>query len=309
MVLLINPRAAGGTALKKWKTIESGFAHIFPHCSSHMLDGAAAASEAIRSARRHGETHFIAAGGDGTVNAVLNALLDERSKPDAKYCSIGAVGLGSSNDFHKPFSREKLLAGIPVRLDFHQAHLCDVGSLSFEHDGSILTRYFLANASCGVTAEANWYFNSPDPFLAFLKRHSTSAAIIYAAIRTILRYRNFTASLSISGDISTPTRLTNLAVLKNPHVSGRFMYDTPVASNDGLFALNLCEDMTKTELLHLLSSLGRGKFSSLPHTQTWRSATLTVTAEHPFAVEYDGEVITTRFAHFRLLPKSLKVCP
>jgi diacylglycerol kinase family enzyme len=309
MVLLINPRAAGGTALNKWKRIESGFACRFPHPSFYILDGASATSEAIRHARSRGETHFVAAGGDGTVNAVLNALLSEESNPDAACCSLGAVGLGSSNDFHKPFCREKFLADIPVRLHFHRALPCDVGALSFEHNGSTLTRYFLANASCGVTAEANWYFNNPDPLLAFLKRRSTSSAIISAAVRTILRYRNFEASLSVSGAASLPTRLTNLAVLKNPHVSGSFTYDTPVAPDDGLFALNLCEDMTKTELLNLLSSLSRGKFSALPRTRSWRSATLAINAEHPFAVEYDGEVISTRSAHFQVLPKFLRVCP
>src|SRR5262249_27239042 len=53
---------------------------------------------------RHGRRHFVAAGGDGTVNLALNGLLAVRRRlglpRDA--LRLGALGIGSSNDFLKP---------------------------------------------------------------------------------------------------------------------------------------------------------------------------------------------------------------
>ena len=222
---------------------------------------------------------------------------------------LGAVGLGSSNDFHKPFLSERFINDVPCKLDFRYSSLRDVGRLSFEEDGTRFLRYFLANASSGVTAEANRFFNHPTPTLEFLKRWSTSTAILFAAIRTIFLYRNFECTFQFGNNVHYATHLTNLAVMKNPHVSGSFSYDTPVLPDDGAFAINLSENMSKTELWHLLYSLSHGRFTNLDHTQSWSKPSITITSVQPIAVEYDGEIVITRSAEFTVLQKYIQVCP
>lgn len=54
----------------------------------------------------------IAVGGDGTVNLLAQALLES---VEWREISLGALGTGSSNDFHKP--RRKRFHGLPARLD------------------------------------------------------------------------------------------------------------------------------------------------------------------------------------------------
>jgi diacylglycerol kinase family enzyme len=309
MILLLNPRAAGGTAPKKWKSIEDDFRYLFPATPLHILNGPASTRELLQQALRAGERDFVAAGGDGTVNLALNALLSVSTESQIPEIRLGALGLGSSNDFHKPFLRGHFMGNVPGKLDFQHAMPHDIGCLTFNDNGHTVQRHFIANASCGITAEANWLFNNPDPILAWLKRSSTPLAIAYAALRTIFRYKNFEAILESPGLSPWPSHLTNLAILKNPHVSGSFRYDTPVEPDDGAFIINLCEDMTTRELLRLLFSLARGRFSSLPKTQTWHQSGLTVRASKPFAVEFDGEVISTCSVTFSILPQYIQVCP
>jgi diacylglycerol kinase family enzyme len=263
----------------------------------------------LRQALRSGETDFVAAGGDGTVNTLLNSICAVEEPNDVAGIRLGAVGLGSSNDFHKPFLREQFIGDVPCKLDFRNSYLRDVGCLSFEENGKRFQRYFLANASNGVTAEANRFFNHPTPTLEFLKRFSTSAAIVFAAIRTILMYSNFECTLQFGKNDHYTTYLTNLAVMKNPHVSGSFSYDTPVAPDDGAFAINLSENMSKVELWHLLYSLSRGRFTNLDHTQSWSKPSITISSVQPMAVEYDGEIVTARSAEFTVLQKHIQVCP
>ena len=66
--------------------------------------------------------------------------------------------------------------------------------------------------------------------------------------------------------------------------------------------------MTKAEIFMLLLALRRGKFSALQKTKSWKTASMCVTAPSPFAVEFDGEVITTTSAQFAVLPQYIKVC-
>ena len=309
MVLFINTQAAAGTALAKWQKIEPEFRRRFQSTRVCPMGNVCAMNDIVRQAIRDGETDFAAAGGDGTVNALLKSILAVTSSNDLTRVRIGAVGLGSSNDFHKPFVKEQSIDGIPCKLDFQNSYLRDIGCLSYEEGGKTEHRYFIANASIGVTAEANLFFNQSSPVVVFLKRCSAEGAILYAAIRTILLYKNFPSTLHVGSCEHFTTRLTNLAIMKNPHVSGSFLYDTPVAPDDGSFAVNLSEGMSKLELFHLLFSLSRGRFTSLDHTRTWTKDSVSISSSQPFAVEYDGEVITSPSVRFSILRKHVLVCP
>jgi diacylglycerol kinase family enzyme len=263
----------------------------------------------LRQAIEDGETDFVAAGGDGTVNTLLNSICEVARPNELIKIRLGAVGLGSSNDFHKPFLRAQFVADVPCKVDFGNAYRRDVGRLTFGENGNRIHRYFIANASSGVTAEANRFFNHPNVTLEFLKRVSTGAAILYAAVRTILLYRNFVCTIQVGRNERHTTLLTNLAVMKNPHVSGNFLYDTPVAPNNGAFAINLSECMSKLELLHLLYSLSHGRFTHLHHTQSWSQPSITISSTEPMVVEYDGEIVTARTAEFTVLQRHIQVCP
>ena len=132
-----------------------------------------------------GHDVVVAAGGDGTVNGVLNAIL--ANDVDV---ALGAIGLGSSNDFHKPFAADRSVAGVPVRLDPAQAVRADVGKATLtDPDGAMRTRYFVLNASLGVVAQGNAFFNAPDRTLRALKKTSVDLAIAYAALVSISRFK------------------------------------------------------------------------------------------------------------------------
>jgi hypothetical protein len=171
MTTVVNPYAAGG-GLDRWSLVvpscpDTRRNEICIRSGSTVSDGA----DAIQA----GEREFISAGGDGTVNALVNALASMLGPEELRNVTVGALGLGSSNDFHKPYTHT--IHGFPARIDFDRARPRDAGCLSFDS----CRRFFLVNASAGVTANANAFFNGPDTGLRLLKSVSTAAAISYAA--------------------------------------------------------------------------------------------------------------------------------
>jgi diacylglycerol kinase (ATP) len=299
MTIILNPFAAGGRAMKKWNALLKATPAVTEGAALEILGGRASAEDIIREALRRGGRRFVAAGGDGTVNLVLEAIMNAGCENEAV---LGAIGLGSSNDFHKPCT-ETLL-----KIDFARARPRDVGS--FTSGAPERKRYFLVNASIGVTAEANDFFNRPDRLLAFQKHHATQAAIYYAALKTILTYRNRSVAISSSGGETFRTSLTNLGVVKSPHFSGNLSYGGSAFYDDGLLKIHLCENLNAGAIIRLLRALGteNGR-RQLSGIRTWSTPDITVEADSPFAVEFDGEVVRTASARFAVIPRTLKVCP
>ncbi len=263
--------------------------------------------QVLLNALEHGETKIVAAGGDGTVNAVLTMLMDEQVRDAVDRVTFGAIGLGSSNDFHKPATAT--LEDCPCKLDFTHARLRDVGVLATNLRGAEVHYYFMSNASIGATADANREFNEPDRLLQDLKRYSTPAAILYAAVKTIARHRNVTAIIASSETGAIQVRLSNLGVVKNNHFSGNLRYDLPGRMDNGLLGVHLCHEMSGLELIHVLLALSTGRFRGLRKTRSWSSSSLSVWTARPMNVEFDGEIICTRSVRFTVLHNALKVCP
>lgn len=303
IAILLNPGANHGRAARKWMTVEKQVRKQLKDKASaidvwevtdpeHTVDTLVAA----------GYQMLIAAGGDGSVHY----LLQEMMKHSGKGLLLGAIGLGSSNDFHKPFRH--FIHGVPLRILPELAKMQDVGCIQYTDDSGLRqTRYFLINASMGVTANANWLFNHPDVILKHLKGRFVNLAILYAVVKTILQHRNSRLRLE-TDDFCTFGRFANLALLKSVHVSGGFFYDQTIRCDDGKLGLNICEDISRKALLGVLYDLSRGVFSGKPGRLSAYIRRLQVdTMGHWLPLEMDGEVVMAADIHCIIIPRALSV--
>jgi diacylglycerol kinase family enzyme len=307
MFLILNTRANAGNALKKWDRVKRSLP-IVEFETRHKVDKNSYANLDISNAILKGERKFIAAGGDGTINYLLNEILSNPSKTIIDDIQIGAIGLGSSNDFHKPMNSSHLINGISCKIDFTTTTKRDIGCISYVHNGKRINKYFLINASIGVTAEANYFFNHPNFILKLFKRMNTSAAIIYSAIHTIIRYKNIELEMIDSNKFSKIFKVANLAITKSPYISGNLKLKYTPNYKNGLLNIHLLSDTNKLDLIKLLHQLQNDKSDAANVFNSSQSSSILIKAEKPFKVEFDGEVITTQCARFSLLKKRIRVC-
>ena len=108
-LVLLNPNARRGQGRDRYRVVQPGIDELF---ETRVAETEPAGNDgAVRAALDDGIRTFIAAGGDGTVNALIDALVRLRGTVALDDLTLGAVGLGSSNDAHKPIERE--IRGIP----------------------------------------------------------------------------------------------------------------------------------------------------------------------------------------------------
>jgi diacylglycerol kinase (ATP) len=305
LLVFLNSRADHGRAAARWHAVQGEIAKRAPGFEieeATSLDGTVAS---MRRALERGERVFVAAGGDGTVNLLVNAMME--LPEDAAL--LGAIGLGSSNDFHKPFDRGSFIGGVPARLDHERARPCDVIRVDFEGDGGGSgTRYAIINASLGITAEANASFNAPTRFINAAKRVSVDAAIVASVLHTLATYCDVRCRIAIDGVDVGVFSVSNLSVIKNPHFAGSFCYDTPIEPDDGVIGVNLCERLTRFQVLATLAALRKSRFRGRPKTRAWVAERASAVGDRVFALETDGEVVHARSATFSVVPKRIRCC-
>lgn len=306
--IILNSRCHGGTGQGRWRRLLESPEGQELRESPCFTGGKEELSAWIRERVSSGVRDFIVAGGDGTVHLALNQFFEMGLAQEIR---LGAIGIGSSNDFHKPFLSEgrRKIAGFPCRLDFAHARKSDVGSVRI--DGSEQAVRFIVNSSVGVTAEANLKFNQGRGMLGFLKKNWTDGAIIAAALGTFAEYENRKLSVSVQGTPARVLDVTNLGLVKNRFFSGSFRYDGPSVPepDDGTLGFFLCTGMRKGEMFKTLMALSKGKFTGLPKTEHSRGSSFEISGEKPFALETDGEVTLANRASYEVIKEAISLCP
>jgi len=308
MHVYLNPYCDYGKGQNKWEKIERVLRQRFGGFQLEKIQSPSTIYSQVNRAVIAGERTFIAAGGDGTVNLLLNALMNNPSAA-MKEIHFGAVGIGSSNDFHKPFRSETFVQGTPTRMNRQNTILTDVIYIRYkESQKPFSIRYSIINASIGITAQANALYNSRLPYIVRIQRISHEAAIVVSALKTIFSYRNIPCTITLDTVSPRYFSITNLGVVKNPHFAGGLCYDTLVKPDDGKFGVNLSSGMTKLEAVKTMVGLYRQKFQNQPKNNSWLAKKLFITSAMPFDLEMDGEVVRANRVRFKLIPKALRCC-
>ena len=270
-IILVNPYCHQGKGWKRWQSVKQQvYKELQLPVEEVVVENGITTKELLQPFLDPGEgTCIVSAGGDGSIHYLVNYLIT-LDISILKNLVVGAVGLGSSNDFLKPLSKK--INGIPVRINWKGNSIShDIGKVCYlNEDNTSQQKYFIVNASLGVTAKANYNFNNPGAVLRFLKKNATTAAISYTAVNTIIRHQNLKCILELAAS-QLAVDLSNVNILKIPFVSGSFFYQQNILKDDGKLALNICHSMSRFELINVLTGLQKGKFPDSEKTKDRKS--------------------------------------
>ncbi len=229
----------------------------------------------------------IAAGGDGTVNEVVNGLIAAAAS-DQPTVPFGVLPIGTGNDFND-------MAGLPRQLA-QCAEVIARGRTRQVDAGQVNDYYFDNN--CAVAME---------PMITIenikMKRLSGNIRYIVALIKGLLKLQAWHMNIQWDGgEYEGPTFL--LSVCNSPRTGGLFYMSPPARMDDGLLDFVLLPEVSKPVVVALLPRLFKGTHIQHPRVLHGRTQRLHLTSTPGTPIHADGEVIADAAASvtYQILP-------
>jgi YegS/Rv2252/BmrU family lipid kinase len=299
--VIYNPAAGKGSAGEhlaavQAKLAERGFAHELVQTA-----GAGDALRLAREAAEAGRELVVAAGGDGTINEVVNGLMtaqvDGRPRP-----ALGVIPIGSGNDF-------AFGAGIPAELDDAldvlvrgSRRVMDVGRVT---GGDFPAgRYFGNGVGLGFDTVVGFE-------AAKIKWLHGAASYLAGLVRTIFLYAKGPV-YEIVLDDGQPARRAYLmiSVMNGRRMGGAFLMAPDSRPDDGAFDLCLAGYVPQIKMLPLAARFLKGTQAEHPEVRMTRARKVSIRAlEGVIPAHADGETICVAGSGLvlELLPAALEV--
>ena len=297
--VIVNPAAGGGAVGRGWSRVRRRLAESGMPFDCEFTNGPGDATRIARRSAYEGYRTVVAVGGDGTVNEVANGILDSGSTRTA----MGVVSAGTAHAFALSMGIPQDCSSTWSWLEDYQSVLIDVGAVECRRIGRPVRRFFVNEASLGLSAEMA---ESWERLPRYLGRSMNLAIRAMSAYGSFVMHRNASISLQIDGS-TVRTRSACVVVANGRYIADGMQLAPHAKPDDGLLDVVCFGDLVKAQILRMRSMLYVGSHCENPGVTETTAKTLYVESDERLVVEIDGEVIGESPASFRILPLALRV--
>lgn len=284
--VILNPTAG---SVKELNTVTDQLRRL----PDAKIQTTARAGDALRFARelaRKGCHYIIAAGGDGTLNEVINGVA-----PHAKEVQLGLLPLGTGNDFARtlvlPLTVEE---NLDVLLSQHSRPI-DLVRVKSDR-----VRY-LINVSAGG------FSGLVDEKLTPEMKHTWGPlAYVRSAAAAFPDLHAYRTTIILDDKERLSVDVYNVIVANGRFVAGGLPVAPEADPSDGLLDIILISKSSKPEIVLLAAQMLLGKHISNEAVVCRRAAKISIHSQPGMSFNADGELIGNDPAVFRIIPRALQ---
>lgn len=300
--IIINPTAGRGYAARIRHRLLSAINEKFRgdyslSITSKHGDAVIAARDAVES----GTSCIIIVGGDGTVNEVINGIM-ESGRPLKHDFALGLVNCGTGGGLAQTL---RLPASPEKQLDIicRQSSIAiDLGLIQF-HDskGTENNRYFVSECQIGIGGVVVAGVKS------IHKYFGGTLAFGSVALMTALSLKAPEITMQIDSNTGVTDKLIGV-VIGNGVYCGGGMKLTPFAEpNDGKLDVLRIHDMPILTRVWNFPKIYTGKHINSSHFSTSQGEKIIVDANEAVLIEADGELLGSVPCEIEVIPSALHI--
>jgi diacylglycerol kinase (ATP) len=296
LLVILNPRAAAGRAIRRAPRIITVLRGRGLTVDVERVDTPEAASRLACQKAPHYDV-LLAAGGDGTTNAVARGMFLARTRDTA----LGILPLGTGNDAAELAGVGDLGLAIEALVG-GRVRAVDVIEVTCTQNGQAVTQVALVYTAAGFAAEV-LRRTSPAVKRWLGKRFCYSVGLLRALPR--LHCPNMVVR---GGGRQHEGPLLLVAACNAERAGGGVMRLAPGARpDDGQFETCLVGRLGRWAVLRYFVHLLRGTHIRLPQVHYYPATRLEVEAEPGTEVQVDGDVCGSAPARFEVRPAALRL--
>lgn len=261
--MILNPSAHGGRAGDAEKTIPS----LSPRAVLRRTEKAGDAGRIACDAVEDGFSTLVVAGGDGTINEVVNGL------PTDREVTLGILPVGTMNVFASEL-------GLPLE-DLPAAwQIITEGSRRLIDLPRINDQHFVQLAGVGLDAEVVRQ-TSPES-----KRTLGPFSYLLTLVKVAAERSPAVEVLPVDG----PPRTGCFVLVGNGRFyGGPFVLFPEARMDDGLLDILVFQNQGHWDLIRYVQAIAFGNHTDLPDVEYFQTRSLKLRSPNPVSVEIDGE--------------------
>ena len=279
-IVILNPAAHSDRAKRRRARVES----LARGCTVYATNSAAEAESTARGAVSDGFRKVVAAGGDGTIHAVVNGLAGSGA-------TLGLLPIGTVNVF-------AMELGLPIHdltscwniIEGDQVRLIDLPSAN--------GKYFVQLAGVGLDAQA-----VKETSLA-LKRNFGPLSYLISAAQIAARKP---PRLVIESSSTSIEEASFVLIGNGRRYGGPFPFFKHALLDDGLLDVVAFKQVGYLEIIKYLQDVFFSSDIRLPEVEYFQTERLRISSDQDVPVELDGELVGNCPVEFELRDHRLRV--
>lgn len=285
--LIYNPVAGNGLFKRNLNYIIDRFQKNGQYIEAYSTNTKKSIDSVLSSINDKEYKKVLVAGGDGTINKVVNGLM--KFKIDLP---MGILPVGTSNDYSKCFRLPKKLEDIVEVLLADEYTYSDVGLLNNQHFINVASFGRIIDVSHKTKTE---FKNSMGMLAYYINGLSELPKLKPISVRINSEEINY------DGEIL-------FMLIMNGRSAGGFKRIAPCASiNDGLFEVIIFKKCPAYELIFLFMSVISGEHLNNSNIIHFKTNKLIIDSESDITTDLDGEKGPPFPLSIKVIPKKIKI--
>jgi diacylglycerol kinase (ATP) len=294
-LILANPTAGGGLGRESLPRLKAFASENHWSAEFRAAESSAEFAQIARQEAAAGRERIFALGGDGTFQALLNAVAGNTN------VSIGVLPAGGGNDLAaalglplNPIRAAELLLtrGEAVRLDSARVRTADGAE-----------RLYMGGGGVGLDAEAARFASG-----VYRKMRGRNRYLL-SAIRALEKFRGINVRVFLEGSVNIclEGNALVLGVLNTPSYGGGLRLAPEACLEDGQLDLVMLENLSGFEIARILPRLAaRGEIRTR-RIQRHCVTSARIETDRPCEFHADGEIIGMTPVEVSVLPGAMRV--
>ncbi|OEF99958.1 hypothetical protein BHF71_07115 [Vulcanibacillus modesticaldus] len=282
---IVNPIAKGGKLKKDWITLERVIVDKLPDFTVHFTEYPGHATEIAKElTNTDSPVSLVAVGGDGTVNEVINGIINFKST------SFGYIPYGSGMDFARgngipldPIQAiDKIVKGRKKNIKY-----------SIILGDNTISRRFASNCGIGFDAEVAYEANIEKIRVKkfFNKFNLGTLTYVFFVIKQLFSFKRLKLTIKIDDDQYDYHNSWFITFSNNPYAGGGMIMNPNADPQEEILDAIVVYGINRKKILALFPTIFKGTHINYSGVKLVRGNKYLVNSDSKVSIHVDGEVV------------------